>query len=60
MSKENLKYYQVNDNIPAYNFKVNGLFSKVKTLAEGSFGKVILVQKLMKPNQETLNILLSK
>jgi serine/threonine protein kinase len=46
MSKENLKYYQVNDNIPAYNFKVNGLFSKVKTLAEGSFGKVILVQKI--------------
>lgn len=50
MSKENFKYYQANDNISVYNFKVNGPLSKVKNLAAGSFGKVILVQKKNKSN----------
>jgi serine/threonine protein kinase len=50
MSKENLKFYQVKDNISVYNFKANGSFSKVKDIAEGSFGKVILVQKNNKSN----------
>lgn len=45
MSEANLEYFKVNDNISVYNFKANGPFLKVKTLAEGSFGKVILVQK---------------
>jgi len=50
MSKEKLKYYKVNDNISVYNFKVNGPLSKVKTLAEGSFGKVILAKKMNESN----------
>ena len=45
MSKEKILSFEVNDNKTFYNFK-KGRYRKIKTLGEGSFGKVILVEKL--------------
>ena len=55
MSKQKIQYYEVNDNKPLYKFKRNS-YKKIKTLGEGSFGKVILVKKESQTNESGSNI----
>ena len=55
MSKQKIQYYEVNDNKPLYKFKKNS-YKKIRTLGEGSFGKVILVEKENKTNESDSNI----
>jgi serine/threonine protein kinase len=55
MSKQKIQYYEVNDNKPLYKFKRNS-YKKIKTLGEGSFGKVILVKKDNQTNESDSNI----
>ena len=45
MSKEKILSFEVNDNKTFYNFR-KSKYRKNKTLGEGSFGKVILVEKV--------------
>ena len=45
MSKEKILSFEVNSNKTYYNFR-KGKYKKTKTLGEGSFGKVILVEKV--------------
>ena len=51
MSKGKIRTYKVNDNISRYKFR-NNIYRKKKVLGEGSFGKVLLVEKenLSNPN----------
>ncbi len=44
MSKQKIKFYEVNENKTIYKLKKNS-YIKIKTLGEGSFGKVILVKE---------------
>ena len=55
MSKQKIQYYEVNDNKPLYKFKTNS-YKKIRTLGEGSFGKVILVEKENQTNESDSNI----
>ena len=45
MSKEKIISFQINDNNLYYNFK-KSKYIKKKVLGEGSFGKVVLVEKV--------------
>ena len=45
MSKGKIKFYQVNDKNTYYKFRKN-IYIKKRTLGEGSFGKVILVERV--------------
>ena len=55
MYKQKIQYYEVNDNKPLYKFKTNS-YKKIRTLGEGSFGKVILVEKENQTNESDSNI----
>jgi serine/threonine protein kinase len=50
MSNENIISFGVDDNKKFYNFK-NDNYQKLKTLGEGSFGKVVLLEKVGSTNQ---------
>ena len=54
MSKQQIKYFQVNDKKSKYKLK-KGSYEKIRTLGEGSFGKVILVKKENSINQNDSN-----
>lgn len=54
MSKQKIKYFQVNDKKTKYKCK-KGSYEKIRTLGEGSFGKVILVKKENSINQNDSN-----
>ena len=54
MSKHKIQYFEVNDNKTLYKFKKNS-YVKIKTLGEGSFGKVIKVRKDTKINTNGSN-----
>ena len=45
MSKDSIKFFEVDDNITVYKFKSKS-YKKIKTLGEGTFGKVLLVQEI--------------
>ena len=51
MSKENIKFFDVDNNITVYKFR-SGEYKKIKTLGEGSFGKVLLVEPLNSKDQK--------
>lgn len=51
MSKDKIQYFDADDNISVYKFK-SGSYKKIKTLGEGSFGKVLLVQQINEENQK--------
>ena len=51
MSKDKIQYFNADDNISIYKFK-SGSYKKIKTLGEGSFGKVLLVQQINEENQK--------
>ena len=44
MTTQKIKYFEVDDSKTIYTINTN-TYSKVKTLGEGSFGKVIKVKK---------------
>ena len=51
--KEEIKYFEINDK-DLYIFKKNS-YRKIKTLGEGSFGKVVLVKKINPLDQNNSN-----
>ena len=51
MSKDEIELLDAKDNKSVYVFRKYGRLQKVKTLGEGSFGKVILAKKLDVTNQ---------
>ena len=46
MNKEEIEELEAKDNKSVYKFRKYGFLKKVYTLGEGSFGKVILVEKI--------------
>ena len=52
-SNEEIKYFEINDK-DLYIFKKNS-YRKIKTLGEGSFGKVVLVKKINPLDQNNSN-----
>jgi len=51
MNKEEIEELEPKDNESFYRFRKYGFLKKVKTLGEGSFGKVILAEKIGLSNQ---------
>ena len=51
MNKEEIEELEPKDDESIYRFKKYGFLKKVKTLGEGSFGKVILAEKIDLSNQ---------
>ena len=46
-----MKFFEINDEVDIYEMK-SGLYQKVATLGEGTFGKVLLVKKVSPKNQK--------